>query len=441
MDVFFSTGEKSGDRIAAAVAVALRREFPDLDLAGLTGPDAMRAGIRGAFDGTDFAMTGVDWRNVRAWSRLLPAVLEMIRRRPPKLFVAVAHPTFNLPLAGLLPAGVRKIIIGPPEIWGWETTRLAGAIASAIGWVPRLLGRTFSTLHAPYIAARRGPLALRNFDDLLCLTPMNLAAYTALRERLGAAARIAQVVHPAAALRRTEELDRRAADLRANLRLADGEHLLGIFPGSREGELRVVLPRMLQAAREILRRRDDVRAAVSVSDRRFEPLVATLLERHGGGLCQAGRLQTTSAPANELLAASCHAMLCSGTLTLEAACLGAAGTVCYRLTPTGAVLLRTFCHHRYIAGRPAPLGLPNALAAFAGVGPRELPYAECVKSRCRANLITRCVQDALPAGPHTKDCRPRLDERMESLIRQSIQPAGACPPAEHVLRIYRDLSA
>ncbi|HAU36684.1 MAG TPA: lipid-A-disaccharide synthase, partial [Phycisphaerales bacterium] len=48
MDVFFSTGEKSGDRIAAAVAVALRREFPNLDLAGLTGPDATSAGIRGA---------------------------------------------------------------------------------------------------------------------------------------------------------------------------------------------------------------------------------------------------------------------------------------------------------------------------------------------------------------------------------------------------------
>jgi hypothetical protein len=349
--------------------------------------------------------------------------------------VAVTHPTFNLPLAGAIPPPTRKIMIGPPEIWAWQVAALGRAVAALLTALPGVRDHPTHALKAACVAAERGRLALGNFDELLCVTPMNAAAYGRLRERTGGGAAVLQARHPAADLARDEALAGRAAALRRRLGIEPDRHLVSIFPGSREGEIRLLLPRILRAA-DIIRARRDVAFAVSVSDGRFDALAAALI---GGGAGRADVLRTT-APAADLLAASSHAILCSGTITLEAACLAVPATVANTLRPGTRFLLRPLYHRRRIGWRYAPWGLPNAILASRGTPRAHLPYRECVLTRFRAGAIAASVLAGLPDGPYDAARPPLLPAETVRRVREAIAPPGALAPHEYVARTVGELA-
>jgi len=430
MDVFFSTGEKSGDQIAAAVASELGRAFGGkLEMAGLAGPLAAAAGVRNIMEGAGRSSAGGELRGFAAWSRRLEVAVGALRDSPPRLLVAVTHPTFNLPLAAAAPAGVRRIIIGPPEIWAWEANAPGRLIGRGLKALPGIAGGPFSPVRAGYVAAYRGPMALASFDDLLCLTPMNAAAYGELKRRSGAAANIVQVRHPAAGLVRDATWGRRAADLRHRLGLAGHEHLLGVFPGSREGEIRLLLPTMLQAAGAVAGARKDILPVVSVADGTLERPIAECVERYRA--CGRGRAAVwTHAPSTDLLCACCHAILASGTLTLEAALLAVPATVVYTVPPATRFLLRPLFAHRRIAGRAAPFALPNAILAWRGSPAGQFPYPEVTLRHFRAANVARTVLAALPAGPHGAECPPLLPAETVQSLREALCPAADAPSAE-----------
>ncbi len=423
MDVFLCTGEKSGDQIAAQVACDLREAYgADLDIAGLIGPAAAAAGVRNILAHTPLASLGVEWKRIADWSAVMATVAERVTADKPKLFVAVAHPTFNLPLAGKLPASIRKMMIAPPEIWAWDASILAKLLAEALRWLAGAK-RPFSPLRVLHVAANRGRLALRNFHDLLCLTPMNAEAYAELRGRIRAEATVVQVRHPMAGLVRDAAAVERAGALRRTLGIEDHQHLLGIFPGSRAGEVKLLLPTMLRAAAELVRRRRDVRLAVSVAEEGLAEPIAQCIERLGADAAANWPPLCTAAPAGDLLTAACHSVMCSGTLSLQAALLAAPATIAYTVSRVTRTYLRPMAHHRRIAGRPAPFGLPNALLAHTGAG-RFPVYPERTLRRFRPGKIAAAVLAQLPPGPPSADGPPKLADDVVEAIRATL----ACGP-------------
>jgi len=428
MDVFFSTGEKSGDQTAAAVAAALRRAFGEkLDMAGMVGPLSAGAGVRNILEGAGRSSAGGELRGFAAWARRLETAITTIRKRPPRLLVAVTHPTFNLPLAAAAPAGVRRIMIGPPEIWAWQANALGRAVAAVLKALPTVSAKPFSPVKAAHVAARRGPMALASFDDLLCLTPMNAAAYGKLKRRARAAVNVVHARHPAAELTRQACRPSRTAGLRKQLGLAENEHLLGVFPGSRQGEIRLLLPTMLRAAGIVASTRKDVRAVVSVTDAGLRPGIAKFAARYAASGKPA---ILTDAPSKDLLCACCHAILASGTLTLEAALLAAPATVAYTLPPTTRFVFRPLFRHNRIAGRPSPFALPNAILAWRGAAADGLAYREVTLRRFRPANIARAVLAGLPKGAHGGECPPLLPAGTVRLVREALCPAPESPSVE-----------
>lgn len=98
-DVFFSTGEKSGDLLVASVY----RELCGVcgfrpRAASLGGPHSLGAGITNLLDRPDLYLVGVVPKKFGEWEKIFSAIKEELRLHPTRVFVGITHQTFNLPL-------------------------------------------------------------------------------------------------------------------------------------------------------------------------------------------------------------------------------------------------------------------------------------------------------------------------------------------------------
>ncbi len=443
MDVFLSTGERSGDAMAAGLAEELQRLSPrPLDIAALAGPLSAAAGVRVLHDYTDLSMTGVHGGHMRRWYDLIFDLATALNDGPPRAFVGVTHCTFNLPLGGML-RGTHRVLVGPPEVWAWRVRplwRFAGPAVRGIAHLPLpVTWRMFC--QAADVTCRRGDLPLQNFDEVHCLLPMNAAAYTARRgqRRRASDAEVRFLGHPAAAMHHTPDLARHAAALRQELEIPSGTHLLGLFPGSRQQEIDALLPTFLAAAARVLHSRDDVSAVVHVADPRFraaiEEHLRAVLDRDGA----LGRVRATDAPVFPLLCACSHAMMSSGTLTLQAGLLGVRATVGYRTAASsrGRALVYAFVAPQRRGGVPVPFALPNAIAWHQGRAVGEWPYDEHVEDAFRPAMLAPSVLRALPSAPYDPSAHPALPPDEIERLRTAVRGPGSEPPltalAERIL--------
>jgi lipid-A-disaccharide synthase len=127
------------------------------------------------------------------------------------------------------------------------------------------------------------------------------------------------------------------------------ETLFGLFPGSREREVRRIFPAMLGAASLITRSRPEIR---------FEAAAAT--EAHAALMREMATtasvtITITTGASRDLMRRAGAGLVCSGTATLEAACLGLPYALVYRVaTLTYEVGIRVI--------RVPYLGMVNILA-------------------------------------------------------------------------------
>jgi lipid A disaccharide synthetase len=183
---------------------------------------------------------------------------------------------------------------------------------------------------------------------------------------------------------------------------------------------------MLVAADRVLCERRDVWAAVSVADPALERAIYTHLQDASLDITARRRLVVTGASVRELLCASSHSLLSSGTVTLEAACLGVPGTIGFTLFQEPARLWRfilSLILRREKIGDhkiPVPVGLPNVLMAYAGRDDR--PYEEFTDSAYHAEDIADSIVEKLPKGPYSADAPPMLPDREVEFLRTLIRP-------------------
>ncbi|HTV75003.1 MAG TPA: hypothetical protein VME66_15020, partial [Candidatus Acidoferrales bacterium] len=270
MRIFMSTGEASGEMMAVALAQAMREVRSDLTFVGI-GAERMRAA------GFEIAASTQGWASLgplEALSRI-PKLLGVavrqvvrLRRRPVDLVVLVDFGAFNVRLARMLrTAGYRGAILAffPPGAW-LDDPRVA-----------RVVARTARVLTA--FAHQR------DFYRSLGLE-------------------IAYVGHPLVSLVAPRE-PRALAAARGGV--------LALLPGSRVGEVRRHLPRMLAAASLLREGRPHLEIVVSVADESVSALVSELLAQDGACGLRVVR------GARGALDAADVALVASGTAVLEAA--------------------------------------------------------------------------------------------------------------------------
>ena len=325
-------GEASGDLLGAPLLQALRERLPHARFSGVGGPAMQAAGLHSLTDMERLSVMGL----VEVL-RHLPDILAAERALlahwaadPPDVFIGIDAPDFNLRIARALHArGVRTVHYVSPSLWAWKEKRIHKI--------------------------------RRCIDLMLCLFPFETAVY----DKHGVAA--VCVGHPLRDRLRMVP----AAEARAALGLPPQARILGLFPGSRRGEVRRLLPVFLETWQRLQAADPALQAVLSLRqppDKASAALLATLPHVH--------RFDADSAT---LMAASDALLLASGTITLEAALLNRPMVVAYRVHPVSAALARALKLLKINR-----FSLPNLLAG-ADIVP-ECMQEECNPARLVAEL-------------------------------------------------------
>ena len=286
-----SCGEPSGDLYAGALTSELRRLDPDVDVFGLGGERLTAAGGRLLTDYGGLAVTGLA-EVVPALPRLWATYRRLVRTaraERPDVLVAIDYPGFNFWLGSSVAAlGIPVVYYIPPQVWAWRRGRL----------------RTMKQF----------------VSRALVIFPFEEALY---RE---ADIPVAFVGHPLLDLA-TPAFGRDA--FRREYRLDPEAATVTILPGSRENEVRVILPDLVAAAERIARAVPSVQFVVArapnLPDALFEPL-ARLARAASRGPCLV-ESQTDAA-----LVAADVVLTASGTATIQTAIHERPMVVVYRLS-------------------------------------------------------------------------------------------------------------
>jgi lipid-A-disaccharide synthase len=361
-------GEASGDLIAAASLEGLAAR--GLSLEGIGGPRLKALGMDCWAPAEALAVRGY----VEALSRL-PAILSIrrqllarLRASPPKVFMGVDAPDFNLGVERQLRTlGVTTVHFISPTIWAWRPERLV-SIAQAV-------------------------------DHLFCLFPFEPKLYRQTRVQ-------AEFVGHPLADRIAFNPDRAVAQERLGLdkRLP----VLAVLPGSRRSEIEWIGPAFLGAAAMLARDWQVIIPAASPEvAQQIQALPDWPAARDAGVRLLGADAEAASDAAplsHRALAAADLVLVASGTATLEAALVGRPMVIGYRVPPLTYWLMRRKAQVTHV-------GLPNLLLGRSLV-------TECLQARCESSALVSALRSLSEDAARQEEMRSAF-HGLHATLRQS----------------------
>jgi lipid-A-disaccharide synthase len=304
-------GEASGDLLAGSILRAWQQRGTSLDITGIGGDQMQAQGLESLCAIDRLAVMGL----VEPLKRL-PELLGIRRRLiaqqqrvAPDLFVGVDSPDFNLPIERRLrAAGIPTAHLVSPSVWAWRRGRLQSIRESV--------------------------------DRMLCLLPFEVDIY---RE---AGIDAMCVGHPL-----VDELQQlpAAEELRVAMGLPSNKTLLAVLPGSREGEVRHLMPVFADAMQLLHGRHTNLHFVIPAANAERHNQIESVL--HSAAL----PVSLIRGQGREVMRCSDAIMIASGTATLEAMLLRKPMVIGYRMASLSWGILSRLVKTPHV-------GLPNVLA-------------------------------------------------------------------------------
>jgi lipid-A-disaccharide synthase len=305
--VFIIATESSGDNYGALLARELRDMRPDAELYGLGGGKMESAGVTLFDNMLEHSAVGLVEvvRSLRYFLDTMDRLIEKAKELRPDVVVLIDSPDFNLRVVSRFKQlDIPVVYYVSPQLWAWREGRVD---------------------------------QIRKFvDRMLVIFPFEVDFYA----RHGMEARF--VGHPLLDLIKHDEVQRRAEGLRHGFKIPPKKKVIGLFPGSRRAEVSRLMPRMLDAAREIMARRRDVIFLVGCSPW-FNPDRYKEAIRDHEDL----PLRAIHGRSHEVMALADFSLICSGTATVEAAVVGTPFLCTYRMAWASAILAGLLVNTEY----------------------------------------------------------------------------------------------
>lgn len=282
-------GEASGDLHGAGLVREALRLDPTISFFGIGGPRMREAGVETLVDSAEMAVIGIVevLAHFGVISRAFMTLRRVIAANPPDLLILIDYPDFNMLLARVARRhGVKVLYYISPQVWAWRTGRV------------KTIGRLV--------------------DRMAVVFPFEVPFY----ERAGVP--VSFVGHPLAdRVRPTMGRD----EALASFGLDPGRRVVGLFPGSRRGEVAKLFPVILESAQQLRERYPGIQfilpLASSLTDGDIAPLLAT-----------SGLDVTVVRDRVYDVMQVCDAIITvSGTVTLEIALMGVPMVIIYKVSP------------------------------------------------------------------------------------------------------------
>jgi len=272
--IFLVACEASGDLHGAHLMTEIQKLAPGTVFCGVGGAKMQAGGMQIFHDLTKISALGLGdvLRNYFKYLKIFNATLADIASEKPDVIIVIDSPAFNLRLAKKLPAAAPVLYYISPQLWAW--------------------------------GKRRIHIVKKHIKEMLVILPFEKDFY----EEEGVAVKF--VGHPL--LDAIPELPD-AAILRAKIGIAQGQKAIGLFSGSREKEVKRILPVMLETAAHLQKDFPEARFFISRSSNVRPEVYDALLQ---GLPFQA---ECPSVPFYELVRSMDFALVASGTATLDRA--------------------------------------------------------------------------------------------------------------------------
>lgn len=306
--LYVVAGEASGDARGAELLQALQPQLAEIAVLGAGGPK-MQAFATGPFlEWSGEAVVGL-WDVLKKYGYFrsqMDRMLAEIETTQPDVLLLIDYPGFNLRLAKAAKERFPKlktVFYVSPQVWAWNRGRI--------------------------------PKMARYLDLMLCIFPFEKALYEASGLK-------------------TEFVGHPMLDSLATLKTETprSENLVGLFPGSRDREVRRLFPVMLEAARLLSSRVPGLRFEAPAANTR---VAAWMLEHIKNSNLDPAFCRIGLDRFYPLAQEATVGMVCSGTATLEAAYFGLPMLITYK------VAALTWLAGKLLVRIPF-IGMPNVLA-------------------------------------------------------------------------------
>jgi lipid-A-disaccharide synthase len=364
--VMIIAGEASGDIHGARLVKAMQALSPGLEFFGIGGSVLRQAGVRISVDNSQIAVVGISeaLSKLRILLRALKIAKEDLKRIRPDLLIVIDFPDFNLRVATVArKLGIPVMYYIGPQIWAWRTGRVK-KIKKVVDHMVVIF-----PFEAAFYRTNHVPVTFAGHPLLDGMVPI------------------------------------RSGQTKENL-TANGS-LIGLLPGSRNEEIRRLLPTMVQVADILSEHMPGIRFAIPVASSVDRALVETIAE--GGAtrfLILSDRLRNILDEATLLITAS-------GTVTLEAAIAGTPMIIVYKVSHLSYWLAKRLVRVKHI-------GLANLVA-----GKTVVP--ELIQREASAEKIAGQALQLLRDENRLAEMRHQLNR-----VAQSLGPPGASKRAAQV---------
>ncbi|MCM8780698.1 MAG: lipid-A-disaccharide synthase [Candidatus Omnitrophica bacterium] len=311
-NILIVAGEASGDLHASELVKAIRDIQPNINFFGLGGKRMQRTKVKLYYDIVDLAVVGFFevLKNLKKFKDIFNGLLSWIDTSRPDLAILVDYPGFNLRLAKELKKRKIPIIYYiSPQVWAWGKHR--------IKTIKRLVDKM---------------LVIFKFEE-------------ELYNKYGVP--VSFVGHPLLDIVKS----RFSSEEFFNIYKLDAKYTtFALLPGSREKEVKTLLPLMLETAKYIQEKMPQsqflILRSTSVREEIFNDII-----RDYGKLC----LCVISDMTYDGLAVADFALVASGTATLETAIIGKPLIIMYKVSFLSWLYLKRVIKIPYI-------GLVNVVA-------------------------------------------------------------------------------
>lgn len=335
-EILISAGEASGDILGAKFIEEFIRLHPHVGFYGLGGDRMAERSCELLYHIRDLSILGF-WevvKNIGFIRAVQKKIMLSIESRKPVMAVLIDYPGFNLRLARILRRhGIKVFYYVSPQVWAWGKRRISD---------------------------------IRNNVDLM-------AVFFDFEKRIFDDAGIPAVCvgHP---MLDHVKIDHDRETFRKILGVRSDQEIIGLFPGSRKQEIRLILPQMLIAAKKLttaigagffIGKAPSIETSFYMDILKKEKGAAELFEGNGYDLMAHSRLN----------------LICSGTATLESAVLGTPMIIVYKTSTLTYFIARSLI-------KIPVIGLVNVVA-----GRKVVP--ELIQNRCTGAEMAEAAMQML----------------------------------------------
>jgi len=331
--IFISVGEISGDNYASE----LIKRLPEFEWTGITGPKMRDAGCKTVEKLENISVVGImealpKYFHIRKTFKRAVEELD----KGVDLLVVVDFPGFNLKLLKeAKKRGIKTVYFIAPQVWAWGKGRI--------------------------------PKIVENTDVLISIWPFEKQVYEGYLDRF----RFEYAGHPLLDIIKTETT---VDEFKKKLGIPSEKRIFGLLSGSRESEVKTLLPIMLQAASIILKEHNDLHFVIPATPN-VETLVKQIVSRYPSIPVSVTVKGDFNNPSYETMKHSVFSVIASGTATLEAAIIGNPFLLVYKVSPITFFIGKMLVSINF-------LGLPNLIAG------REV-IKELLQEECNPSTIAR----------------------------------------------------